>query len=46
MIELAAYEEYKKGIFTDSVTDLRSEIYNRDVIYHIETYEKLWALQE
>jgi hypothetical protein len=46
MIQLAAYEEYKKEIFTDSVTDLRSEIYNRNVIYHIETYKKLWVLPE
>jgi len=46
MIQLAAYEEYKKGIFTDSFTDLRYEIYNRNIIYYIETYKKLWALQE
>jgi hypothetical protein len=46
MIQLAAYEEYEKGILIDSLTDLRSEIYNRDVIYHVETYKKLWALQE
>jgi len=43
MIQLAAYEKYKKGLFADSVTDLRSEIYNMNVIYQIETYKKLYT---
>ena len=43
MIQLAAYEEDKTGLFTDSVTDLRSEIFSMNIIYHIETYKKLYA---
>ena len=28
----AQYEEYRKGIFTALITDLRSQLYNRNVM--------------